>query len=812
MQRIEAMLERRKVADLFNCLAVDRDIFFFEDGHIGSVLAGNFLTGANEKTQKMLDNLLAEPYPPGTFLQDIQLGIPDLHNALEPYRAARMYAEGGNPIAGQACFERADFIERAATRAITSGVRTTIMDTLHYVAIKVPIKGFPVPREDELKDFRELRDRVMAMYEAASMRMTVLGIEGYLALMRRYLNMYGTWEVGYDDNELLRDQLAAPGARIKVRADSVRVDANGDGGRQHMGVLTVKRYPKRASIAVMDLMRGTPDGMGTQINMPYALTTTIHFPDQNAKIGKMRAKSVLVTQQAYGQMMKWVPSLRTKKEGFDVLLGAVDEGNNIVEINTTVTVFSKDPRALKKRMKDLSAMYQTFDFDMRPERFIVWPSIYNAMPLCPTVASVRNTHRFKTMASSQAARFLPVIDEWRGYGDAHLLVTRRGRTFSYDLFSPYNVNYNWTLTAKSGAGKSFAVQRMIQDYLALGTQIWIVDKRRSHAKFTRAHGGEYIEFTDEVFCSLNPFSEVYNIDESIGVLVRLLSKMCNPTHPTTDAENTRLTEAIKSVYRTKGRALEITHLWEYLNRQADDAQSKELAKRLYSFTNQGPYGSWFRGPNSFSPNAQLTTIEMAGLDTKPHLQQVIQQLVMIKVEAMMYQKDTAVRKMLIVEEGGDLMRDEGFSAFLAALYSKVRKESGSVGLILQSLSQLYGSKHGQSIAASSDTRIVMEQNVEAISAARKQEWTEMDDYEAAQLSGLHTVKGKAGYSELHFKTPGGSGVARLMEPRFNQVLFSTEGQERQQILDALDRGDDVIEAVRQFVDAETAAIRATESV
>jgi conjugal transfer ATP-binding protein TraC len=810
IHRIQSMLERKSISGLFNCLAVDKDIFFFEDGSIGSVMSGNFLTGADGKIQKMLENLLSEAYPVDTFLQDIQLGIPDLRSALEPYRTARIYANGGNAVADEACRTRADYINAAATRPLTSGVRTTVMDTLHYVTLKVPVQGYPVPREDELRDFRELRDRVMAMYEAASIRLTALGVDGYLGLMRRYLNMYGEWDYGYNENELLRDQIAPPGARITNRASSIRVDSNGESDRQHIGLLTVRRYPKRASLGIMDLMRGTPDGTGTQINMPYALTTTIRFPDQNGKIAKLRTKSVLVTQQAHGPMLKWVPSLAAKKHGFDVLLSAIDEGNNAVEMNTTLMLFGKSPVELKKRMKSLSAMYATYDFDLRPERYIVWPSVYNAMPLCPTADTIQKTMRFKTMASRQAARFLPILDEWRGYGNAHLLVTRRGRTFNYDLFSPNNTNYNWTLMAKSGAGKSFAVQRLVQDYLALGAQIWIVDKRRSHAKFTMAHGGDYIEFTDEAFCSLNPFSEVTNIDESIGVLGRLMAKMCNPTHPTSDDENVRLMEGIKSTYRVRGRSMEVTHIWDYLNRQSEDGLSKELARRLYPFTHQGPYGSWFRGPNTFNPDAQLTTIEMAGLDNKPHLQQVVQQLIMIKVEAMMYGKNTATRKMLIVEEGGDLMRDDNFASFLAALYSKVRKETGSVGLVLQSLAQLYGSKHGQQIVASCDTRIVMEQIPEAISAAQREQWSEISDWEAHQLRSLHTVKGRAGYSELYFHTPGGSGIARLMEPRFNQVLFSTEGQERQQILDALDRGEDVVQAVRNFVAHEAAQIAAED--
>lgn len=801
-ERIKAMLERQTVADLFTCMAVDKDIIFFEDGWIGSIMQGNFLTGANQKIQIMLKNLLAEPYPADTFIQDIQLGCPDLRDSISPYRTARIYSENGNNTARQACDERADFINSASERQLAGSVRNIVMDTRHFVTLKVPIEGLITPTDNDLKSFRELRDRVIAMYESASISLRAMTGKEYLGVMRRYTNMFGDWDYGYEDSTLLRDQIAAQGTRIQNRLSTVRLDFNGKRGRQHIGVLTIKRYPKRANIGVMDLLRGTPDGRGTQITIPYAITTTIRFPDQNSKISKVRTKGVIVTQQSFGQMLKWVPALAAKKRGFDVIGAAIDEGNNVVEANTTVMLFHPKASVINKIASRLASMYATYDFEMKQEKYIVWPTVYNSLPLCPTPQSIQNSHRFKTMGSNHAAQFLPIIDEWRGYGDAILLTTRRGRPFNFDFFSPLNLNFNWTLIAKSGAGKSFAVQRLLQDYLSLGAQIYVVDKRRSHAKFTMAHGGEYVEFTDRVFCSLNPFSEITDIDESVNILLAVLGKICNPTAPTSDAENVRLMEATKSVWATQGTRMEITHIYSYLSRQNEDDLSVELARKMYPFTVQGPFGAWFRGANTFSPKAQLTTIEMAGLDNKPHLQQVIQQLIMIKVEAMMYQSNTGVKKIMIVEEGGDLMKDDGFARFLAALYSKVRKETGSVGLILQSLSQLYGSKFGQTIAASCDTRITMEQNPESVTVVQREKWVEMSDAEAAVLKSLHTVKGRAGYSELHFSSPGGSGIARLVEPRFNQVLFSTEGRERSEILQALDAGEDVVEAVREFVRKE----------
>jgi conjugal transfer ATP-binding protein TraC len=644
------------------------------------------------------------------------------------------------------------------------------------------------------------------MYQSASIELTPLPAAGYIAVMRRYFNMFGTWDYAYDESDLIRNQFLPPSARIKSRMKTIRVDRDGKKGSQHIGILTVKNYPKRANLGIMDLMRGNPDGMGTQISMPYALTTTIHFPDQSAKIGKVRAKGVLITQQSFGNMIRWVPILAAKKHGFDVLGSALDEGDNAVEACTTLMLFHPDKRQVSNMMTNLEQLYSSYTFGMAPERYIVWPSIYNSLPLCPSPDSIENTHRFKTMGSRHAAQFLPVIDEWRGYGDAMILTTRRGRPFGYDFFSDQNNNYNWLLIAASGAGKSFAVQRITQDYLSVGTKIWIVDKGRSHAKFTKAHQGELVEFTEIAHCSLNPFSKVIDIDEDIGILVALLGKMCNPDTQTDAADAVRIMEAIKSTWTTYGNKMEITHVYRYLNAQHTDERSVEMARRLYPFTMEGPYGSWFRGPSTLETNAQLTTLELSALGGKKHLQQVILQLLVINVEQAMYRSHDGVKKMLLVEEGGDLLREPGFATFLAQLYSKVRKEEGSVGLVLQSLAQLIDSgRDGISIMGSAATRIIMEQEAEAIDTARRQDWMSISEGEANLLKSVHTVQGKAGYSEMYFRTPNGAGIARLVESRFNQVLFSTKGPEFKGILAAVDAGEDVAKAVHRFIANEAIA-------
>lgn len=51
----------------------------------------------------------------------------------------------------------------------------------------------------------------------------------------------------------------------------------------HIGLLSVKRLPKRARLSLMNQFIGDPRGLGNQLTEPYMMTLTLHYPDQAKK-------------------------------------------------------------------------------------------------------------------------------------------------------------------------------------------------------------------------------------------------------------------------------------------------------------------------------------------------------------------------------------------------------------------------------------------------------------------------------------------------------------------------------------------------
>jgi conjugal transfer ATP-binding protein TraC len=68
---------------------------------------------------------------------------------------------------------------------------------------------------------------------------------------------------------------------------------------------------------------------------------------------------------------------------------------------------------------------------------------------------------------------------------------------------------------------------------------------------------------------------------------------------------------------------------------------------------------------------------------------------------------------------------------------------------------------------------------------------------------VHTLPGK--YSEIMIKRSENDwGVVRLITDRFTQVLFSTKGEERNAILDAIEHGENVTTAIEAFIAGQPA--------
>ncbi|WP_028603735.1 TraC family protein [Ottowia thiooxydans] len=813
---IGELIRKDEISEYLTVSASDgKDVLFFEEEMaIGSLLRFNALSGASDQTQIALNTVCNEKYPAGTIMQIIQFGSPNLEQTVHQYTKLRDIAEqqhntdsdNSRDFCIDSTRSRAQaFLDFTRDRVVpSSDVRLT--ETNSYWTLKIPltIKEFLGTQKEldqiqrEIEDFKIMRARLMSQLQTAGIQSYPVETAEYLAIMRRYFDVYGDWDWRWDPQEQLCDQIMPPGSHIKWTDKTNRYlhlsgfADNEKHQRLWCGMLAIDSYPKSASLAEMFEMTGDPSGTGPQIGMPYALCTTIHYPDAMIKEQKIRKGQVITDRQAFGPMLRWSESLRHKYEGFALMGRSIADGDAPVEVGTTLTLFNRSRNEIHGATARIIPYYNSLGWRMRQERYLVGVSFFNQLPLSPSPTSILQTHRYKTMSGTHAAQFLPVLDEWQGSGAAVLLSTRRGRAFGLDFYAPENPNFNWAVIADSGSGKSFLLQRLQMDYVSLGCKVWNIDSGGSSARACMISGGEVLSLHRESKVSLNPFTKVQDIDDEMSMIIALLGKMVEPDDKLKAMDAAIFMEAIKSCWSHKGPDMEIGDLIQYLNNQTPEkdrsGRALDLAKLLMPFGPIGSYGSWFKGANNFRADASWTVLELSDLKTNPHLQAVVLMQLVNAIKQEMYLARDGRKRMLIVEEAGERLRtDPGFAGFMSEAYSQVRKEAGSIGLVLQSLSQMFNhTKDGETIMANCPSKLLMHQTAETLNAAERNEWLNLNAYQRSIARQVHTVKGQ--YSEIAVFTPGGSGIARLVEGAYNQALFTTEGPAFHEVMKALRKG------------------------
>lgn len=823
--------KRERIREFMSCSAYDDEskIMYHErDNALSCILTFPPVNGGGSNTLKTIQAILSMEYPAGTILSVTNFGSPYLPDVINPYLAERNTAApyGDTPesnqtmnIARVSVRSRAEFINQGSRKKLIPSVETRILSSIGYLSVKVPLKNstpykeknteMNIDFEKEKRDFLDLINSIIAQGKSCHLNFKKMDEEEVMAMYRRYFNPFGATDNSTDNTQVMSNQFDPVGSRMswnKIRNEDLHFKGFNENGEQnYAGILSIERYPlneNRFSWYRMIEMLGNTDGSGVQIGMPYALTTVIHYPDQQKKIMKLRKDQALTDKQSTPTFLKWNERLKLKSQSYPEMNKALLENNKIVEVSTSLTLFNRSKREIKAACSRLSAYYQNLGMFMLRERYIPAVTFFNMLPANASTESIKKTYRFKTMASGHAAHVLPILDEWQGYGNTLLLNTRLGRTFSMDFFSSLNKNKSFVLAAEAGAGKSFLMNTIIRDYLSVGTKVYLFDKGKSYFGLGAVLGAQIMNFDGNTDICLNPFTNVQNINEDMELILPVFAKMADPIGVLNAEEMAVLKEAVLAQFNRYANDATVTDVVDYLKMQEGEIYHK-LGRLLYDFTATGTMGRWFNGENTFKSDAQWTILETQDLSSNKHLQQVVLMALSISIEQEVYASNNGRKKLMIIEEGGDLLADETFAKFVASLYSKGRKENTGVGIVVQTLMQLLQAKdgiYGKAILASASTKMFMEQKPEAINTAIKADLLEVDAYTQNLMFSVNTAKGQ--YSEVCFVTANGSGIARLIESPFNRVLFSTEGELFNKIRTMVSKGetDGILKLVQEEAD------------
>jgi len=805
MQQIKPYtVPHKKAAKLFTPLAYDSDrkLFLCSDYTLCFGFLMFPLSGADDGTSDRLNVLLNQEWPENTAISWSLMASPDLEAEISDYMGRRMLCNDRSMI--KEAEEVTDYFRQAAMNGVVQSQSLSIKVRNFYVVmtVKLPMASSK-PTFEELEKANRLRRETREGLNNVGFGPSDLTHNLYVRIMQGMLN-WGP-EAGWrdriapemDPNVMIRDQIIDWGKAIGVDKAGVTLE------NKRVRLLSVKRYPAQVYFGmakgyISEVLTGS---RGLRDN--FMITANIIFPNADSVKSGMENKRKWTIQQSMGDLAKFIPDLMTKREGFEVLYQAFDDGDRPVKFYMTVALFSDNKEESDGHVSNAKTFFRDMGFQLMEDKYICHPLFLNALPLGVDLHSQKHLMRYRTFGTRHAVPFLPIWGDWRGSGTPVQLYHSRNMQPMFMDFWDTDSSMNALICAQSGSGKSVVSNHIISSHLQLnsndgedGAQIWVIDVGRSYLNLCETYGGEFIEFSEDSNICLNPFELVENYKEEADILVGLLIAMAAPNESLTDLQISQLKRHLKSIWDEKGRSMTIDDIAASLQ-DADDFRVQDVGRQLYAFTSNGEYGQYFVGKNNVNFNNRLCVLELEELKGRVHLQQVVLLQLIYQIQQTCYLGRRDKRKILLIDEAWSLLTEGAVAKFIEGAYRRFRKYGAAAICVTQSVLDLHQSQAGRAIAENSPHMLLLGQKGDTIDNVKDMKKLPLSDGEY-QL--LKTVQTKPPYySEIFFINPFGRGIGRLILPPFHQLLYSTKAEDVSAVRGYVESGMDVPSAVNQVL-------------
>jgi conjugal transfer ATP-binding protein TraC len=407
------------------------------------------------------------------------------------------------------------------------GSRQSLLPAQSYLlrdfrlVLSVSIPGNP---EDlaRLDDLLSLREGARATLHAAgfpSRPFTASDLINWVsALIDPHRSSGDSLPLFYDEGRELRDQVIDRATRMRIRKSEIQFCNAVDSATIDLRLLSVRSFPPRFALWNMgsligDLYQGT-----LQFPCPFLLSLGVHVLDPEATRNWAYIKAARATTNATSYMARFLPDLQEKKADWDIVLKALDDGQQLVDLHHTVALFAPAEEVTRAE-QSARAIFRARGFELTNDTLMMTQALIGSLPMtlsAPFHADVKRMKRITTKTSANAVHLAPVIAEWQGTGTPVLFFGgRRGQIMQIDVYDNPAGNYNVAIAGTSGSGKSLLLNEIAAAYLGTGAKVWIIDVGRSYEKACRHFGGSFIEFSESAPLSLNPFTLVEDIDEDM---------------------------------------------------------------------------------------------------------------------------------------------------------------------------------------------------------------------------------------------------------------------------------------------------------
>jgi conjugal transfer ATP-binding protein TraC len=814
INRFHRLLERDQLSNYLPYQAWDREkeIYHNMDDTVGYVWECTPLVYAGADVFETLKGCVNAGIPSGSVLQFMMYADPHIDGHFSYYRSLKVRQ---NPFLDTLTdamighFSDAEF-----------GLKSTNDIPVRNFRLFVSLK-FP-PGESLIDQYEFAAMSVAESLKGVGLNPVPMAPEALIILLSRMLNTNENAKpAAYDDGMDIKKQILSAGT-IDVKFGRVEI-SDGKGNTKYLKPQTVKGWPVN-EIDPMTMNRVMGGIMGNiddtnQINCPFWVAVNIVFQGLSKRI---RSKTELMMRQE----KRGVRGQKESERETEYRWAAKEliSGNLFVRVIPIIWNVGRTKEEVDTNCALIGRIWhsQGGGFVLQEDMGILTPLFIASLPmgLYNLGTTVDFLDRDKIMPAETAVRLLPVQGDFTGSGQpTALFLGRKGQLISCGMFNEGSTNNNVVVAATTGAGKSYLMNYLLKEIYSNGGLIRIFDLGRSYEKLAKILGGTFIEFTENSHVSLNPFTNIRNINDSIDSLSAILYQMCYSATGELPSETQMriLKNTARAAWEIEGNDAGIDTIYRFLNRFTEvsnrlesgidlkkikdiDSKSAELGFNLKDFTTKGPYGKWFAGPATLDISKdEFVVLEVDSLKDMDSLFRVVCMQIIHYITQNLYLSDRKQPRVIVFEETAQWVNKDSFIAMvIESGYRLARKYYGSFITVLQSPLDIENfGRVGRVINSNSAYKFYLQSR--DYPQALEEKVIDYNPFMASILNSVRLVKPK--YSEFLMETPNGTGVARLSLDPTAYYAFTSDPQDNARITALLEEGNAYHEAIQKLAAA-----------
>jgi conjugal transfer ATP-binding protein TraC len=223
----------------------------------------------------------------------------------------------------------------------------------------------------------------------------------------------------------------------------------------------------------------------------------------------------------------------------------------------------------------------------------------------------------------------------------------------------------------------------------------------------------------------------------------------------------------------------------------EEPSMKALAKMLYMWTGERPFGRLLDGPGKLRTDAPICTFDLKGLSSYPDLQSV---MILILTDFILGQveSDRVNKKRIILDEAWELLKSNAAAGFMEYCARTLRKTGSGITYITQGVEEIVASPIGPAILNNTATKFVMLQRGDS---EILRQTLKLNSQELALIHSLEQRKGE--FSEGFMIEGDHRQVVRIHPSPFEYWLSTSDAQDNRYLGELRDQGLSLVQAIEK---------------